>query len=329
MIEEDEAEIVRRIFSLTVEGYTSSRIARLFNQTGVKTPIEFKIEKGKTRRVPKGRRFLWSSTGICQILRNEVYIGNIVQKKYTKEFVGGKNRLNPREDWLVTYGHHEPIIDRETFEQVQEGRGKKRKPVQKSRHPLTGKLVCGCCKKNLQYCTGRNPYFNCHNRYSNMLENCVRKVNGMFMEQYVLFMLTERLSANAELEKLYRESADRLETEIKELKHRRQEMLSRAEKLRNIRLEEYQNFRLGKTDVFQGASENVKAAEEELKKLDDNMERLEREYAELINERDIRSAGSRPAVLTKETIDQYIERIEVYDEQNIEICWKGSNGAAD
>ena len=283
MIEEDEAEIVRRIFSLTVEGYTSSRIARLFNQTGVKTPIEFKIEKGKTSRVPKGRRFLWSSTGICQILRNEVYIGNIVQKKYTKEFVGGKNRLNPREDWLVTYGHHEPIIDRETFEQVQEGRGKKRKPVQKSRHPLTGKLVCGCCKKNLQYCTGRNPYFNCHNRYSNMLENCVRKVNGMFMEQYVLFMLTERLSANAELEKLYRESADRLETEIKELKHRRQEMLSRAEKLRNIRLEEYQNFRLGKTDVFQGASENVKAAEEELKKLDDNMERLEREYSELIN----------------------------------------------
>lgn len=329
MIEEDEAEIVRRIFSLTVEGYTSSRIARLFNQTGVKTPIEFKIEKGKTSRVPKGRRFLWSSTGICQILRNEVYIGNIVQKKYTKEFVGGKNRLNPREDWLVTYGHHEPIIDRETFEQVQEGRGKKRKPVQKSRHPLTGKLVCGCCKKNLQYCTGRNPYFNCHNRYSNMLENCVRKVNGMFMEQYVLFMLTERLSANAELEKLYRESADRLETEIKELKHRRQEMLSRAEKLHNIRLEEYQNFRLGKTDVFQGASENVKAAEEELKKLDDNMERLEREYVELINERDIRSAGSRLAVLTKETIDQYIERIEVYDEQNIEICWKGSNGAAD
>lgn len=162
-----------------------------------------------------------------------------------------------------------------------------------------------------------------------MLENCVRKVNGMFMEQYVLFTLTERLSANAELEKLYRESADRLETEIKELKHRRQEMLSRAEKLRNIRLEEYQNFRLGKTDVFQGASENVKAAEEELKKLDDNMERLEREYAELINERDIRSAGSRLAVLTKETIDQYIERIEVYDEQNIEICWKGSNGAAD
>lgn len=70
LIAEDEAEIVRRIFSLTVEGYTSVEIARLFNETRVKTPIEFKIEKGKTNKMPKGERFLWSSSAICQILRN-------------------------------------------------------------------------------------------------------------------------------------------------------------------------------------------------------------------------------------------------------------------
>ena len=97
-----------------------------------------------------------------------------------------------------------------------------------------------------------------------------------------------------------------------------------------MRLEEYQNFRLGKADVFQGVSETAKSAEAELKNLDDNIERLEGEYAELINERDLRSAGSRLAVLTEEMIDQYIERIEVYDEQNIEIFWKekGNKGAA-
>lgn len=328
LIEEDEAEIVRRIFSLTVEGYTSSQIARLFNKTGVKTPIAFKIEKGKTSRVPKSGKFLWSDSGICQILRNEIYIGNIVQKKFTKEFVGGKNRLNSREDWLVTYGHHEPIIDREIFDQVQEGRGKKRNPVRKRLHPLTGKLVCGGCKKNLCYRTGRNPYFSCFNRYSNMLESCVRKVNGMFMEQYVLFMLTERLSADGELEKLCSESADQLESEIKKLRHSRQEMLSRVEVLRDMRLEEYRNFRLGRTDVFRDESEAVKSAEAELKSLDDRIERMERERAELINERNSWSVGSRLAVLTEEMIDQYIEKIEVYDEQNIEICWKekGSSG---
>ncbi len=122
IIAEDEAEVVRKIFFLTLEGNTSVEIAKLFNEAGIRTPIEFKIEKGKTSRVPKGKRFLWNGSTICQILRNEIYIGNIVQKKYTKDFVGGKNRMNPREEWLVAYGHHEPIIDREVFDKVQERR---------------------------------------------------------------------------------------------------------------------------------------------------------------------------------------------------------------
>ena len=146
LIAEDEAEVVRRIFSLTVEGYTSVEIARLFNKTQVKTPIEFKIAKGKTSREPKGDRFMWSSSTICQILRNEIYIGNIVQKKYTKDFVGGKNHLNPREDWLVTYNHHEPIIDRETWERVQELRKQRKRPNRYDEVGLfSGMLFCADC----------------------------------------------------------------------------------------------------------------------------------------------------------------------------------------
>lgn len=206
LIAEDEAEIVRRIFSLTVEGYTSVEIARLFNENGVKTPIEFKIEKGKTSRIPKGDRFVWNNSMICQILRNEIYIGNIVQKKYTKDFVGGKNHLNPREKWMISYNHHEPIIDRNVFDKVQEGRGKKRNPQHNPTHPLVGKMVCGCCKKNLRYRKGLNPYFSCHHRYSNGMDNCVNQVNAMFMEQYVLFSMQEKLQAEGDLEKLRMEA---------------------------------------------------------------------------------------------------------------------------
>lgn len=234
LIAEDEAEVIRRIYSLTVEGYMPVEIARLFNAMQVKTPIEFKIEKGRTSRVPKGERFLWNSSTICQILRNEVYIGNIVQKKFAKDAVGGKNHLTPCEDWLVTYNHHEPIIDKEVFEKVQEKRGRKRYSSCNPMHPLVGKLVCGCCKKNLQYRKGLNPYFNCRYRYSNALENCVDKTNAMFLEQYVLYRMQDKLSA----------------------------------------------------------------------------------------ERDMVSANDELAVLSKEMVNRYIEKIVVYDEQNIEICWK-------
>jgi len=196
LVAEDEAEIVRRIFALTLDGLTSVEIATQFNKEGVKTPIEFKIEKGETSRRPKGERFLWNSSTICQILRNETYIGSIVQKKYAKDFVGGRNHIKPREDWLVSCGHHEPIIDKEDFDRVQEGRGRKRPPRHNRAHPLAGKLVCGCCKKNLSYRRGTNPYFTCYNRYSNTMENCVGKVNAMFMEQYILWMMQEKLGKN-------------------------------------------------------------------------------------------------------------------------------------
>lgn len=203
VIAEDEAEVVRKIFSLTVEGYTSTQIARLFNENHVKTPAEFRIAKGQTARKPKGERFLWSSGAICRILKNEVYIGNVVQKKYEKDFVGGKNHRKPCEEWLVTCHHHEAVIDRETFDLVQEGRGKKRPPQHRNTHPLTGKAVCGCCRRNLQYRSCLNPYFTCHTRYSTGLRNCVDKVNAMYLEQYVLYRMQEKLHKNvvAELKK--------------------------------------------------------------------------------------------------------------------------------
>lgn len=192
LIAEDEAEVVRRIFALTVEGYTSVEIARLFNGTHVKTPIVFQMEKGRTGRTPKGETFWWNSSTICHILRNEIYIGNIVQKKYTKDFVGGKNYIAPREEWITSDNHHEPIIEKEVFDKVQEGRGKKRTPKHRATHPLTGKLLCGNCKKNLQYRRGQNPYFTCPNRYLHTAEHCVDKVNAMFLEQYVLYKMQEK-----------------------------------------------------------------------------------------------------------------------------------------
>lgn len=201
LIAEDEAEVVRRIFSLTLDGLTSVQVAKLFNKEGVKTPVEFKIEKGRTSRQPKGERFLWSSSTVCQILRNEIYVGNIVQKKYEKDFVGGKNHIKPREEWLVSYGHHEPIINKEDFDKVQAGRGQKRPPQTNPPHPLVGKLVCGCCKKSLRYRRGLNPYFTCHQRYSNAMENCVSKVNAMFMEQYILWMMQDKLDKDGDLSK--------------------------------------------------------------------------------------------------------------------------------
>lgn len=322
LIAEDEAEVVRRIFSLTVEGHTTTEITRMFNEAHVKTPIEFKIEKGQTSRIPKAGRFLWNTSTICAILRNEIYIGNIVQKKYYRNTVGGKNHIKPREEWMVTYNHHEPIIDKEVFDKVQEGRGKKVTPQYRLTHPLVGRLVCGCCKKNLAYRRGLNPYFTCGYRYANTMEQCVIKVNAMFMEQYVLYMMQDKLSADGELKRLHMEGINRLERDIKELKEKRQALETRIEKLKQQNFEAYQNYVSGKADSFQPEKSVQKSIEKELKSLNKSLEIMEANCNHMKADREKPSAGSQLAGLTKEMIGRYIEKIEVYDEHHIEIYWK-------
>lgn len=322
LVAEDEAEVVRRIFSLTLGGYTSVGIARLFNETGVKTPVEFKMEKGKMKRVPKGERFVWNSSTICQILRNEIYIGNIVQKKSARDYGGGKNRLNPREDWLVSCNHHEAIIDKEVFARVQEGRGKKRPPQQNPTHPLTGKLVCGCCKKNLQYREGLNPYFSCRQRYSNAMKNCVHKVNAMFMEQYVLFMVQDRLEMAGGNEELPMETAHRSGHDMVEWERKRQLLIAEIEKRKKENFESYQKYACGKTGSFQSNERMVKAMEKELEELDGKIQEMGRPYSRGQRYGDRMDLQEQPVTLSKEMLDRYIDKIIVCDEENMEIIWK-------
>lgn len=322
IIAEEEAEIVKNIFFLTLEGNTSVKIAKLFNETGVKTPIEFKIESGETSRMPKGEKFLWSASVICQILRNEVYIGNIVQKKTKKNHVGGKNHLKPREEWLITYHHHEPIIDLEVFERVQKNRGGKKTPPYNESHPLTRKLVCGGCGKSLEYRRRLNPYFSCPYRYSNGLEHCIKKANAMFLEQYILFMMQGRLEKNGELNIMKQKELADIDKEIIELKKKRQTLEKKIHSLKQQCFEAYQNYTSGKTDDFQSNGLMQQHLEDELIKLNSYIEEKEAAYINLKFDCNGVEREKHIAALSKEMVEQYIEKIVIYDEQNIEIQWR-------
>lgn len=209
LIAPEEAAIVKRIFKLTAEGFSCVQIARLFQKEKIKTPAQFKSEKGQTIRPPKGNRFLWSTSFICQVLKNRVYVGDIVYGKYVKDAPGEKTHAAPKETWQIVYNHHEPIIERDFFEQIQKTRGKKRTAQHRPKHPLTGKVICGCCKRNLRYRHGKNAYFYCHSRFLAEQENskfpaspdtwndpdkpgCIPKIPALYLEEYVLFMLQKK-----------------------------------------------------------------------------------------------------------------------------------------
>ncbi len=194
LIDEKEAKIVRRIFEMAQKGMTSTQIAQTLNREKVKTPIEFRMERGEVRKAPKGKAFAWSGPGICQILRNETYAGAFVYGKYYKNEVGGQNHLKPRCEWKIVPDHHMPIINRESFEAVQKKHGTQevRKREKKKKHPLAGKLICENCGRNLYLRGKANPYFCCAGLYDAPKEACVRKVNVMFLEQYLLYEMQQK-----------------------------------------------------------------------------------------------------------------------------------------
>ena len=223
---------------------------------------------------------------------------------------------------MVGYQHHEPIIEKEVFYQVQENRGRKRNPQYRATHPLVGKIVCGCCKKNLSWRGGLNPYFSCRNRYTNTLEKCVDRVNATFLEQYILYKMQEKLEAEGETEKLHTEMVLRLKNEIRELKAEREQLKTRMQKAKMQNLVAYEAYASGKSEGFQSHKIMVKSLEDEFARINEKIQKLEESCIEVENAQSSLWAGSQFAELSKEMIEHSIEKVVVYDEQHMEIFWK-------
>ena len=316
---EDEAAVVRKIFSLALQGMTSSQTAKKLNLENIPTPVEFKIRKGKTSRKPKGDKFYWSSSTVCSILRNPVYAGDVEYGKTEREQVGGRNVLKARAEWKMIRNHHAPIIAREDFEEVQKSRGESSQKVRKSRHPLIGRAVCGCCKRNLSVKMGLNPYFTCHNRYVTGLEGCVSKVNVMFLEQAVLFRLEEYLESQNLAAEASQRRRDDLAGKRDELLLDLRQAEREYDRLKQQHYERYQLYSLGEQTKFKSLHTEMEKQQKVICGLQGQVIQVEEQIAmaeleKFVPEDDV--------LLTSETMEQYIDSIVVSNEEEIEIRWK-------
>mgnify|MGYP001105373384 FL=1 len=150
LVEDKEAaDVVRLIFQLYLEGYGTHRIAQILTEKGIPTPSEYKKLKGSNLKIPKKSEYgLWGHTTINRILRNEVYVGTLIQGKETTVSYKDRTRIQKEKDeWVVVENAHEAIISESDFRKVQEDLDKKRR-VQKRKakaHIFANKLRCKEC----------------------------------------------------------------------------------------------------------------------------------------------------------------------------------------
>jgi DNA invertase Pin-like site-specific DNA recombinase len=148
LVDEEYAPLVRRIFALRCGGMTFDGIAKLLNSEGVTSPSDlFYQQRGKAN--PNRVNHCWCATTIKQIIRNEAYIGNIVNGMCgTLSYKNKKIIAKDPEDWIRVEGVHEPIIDKELWDTcvaLDDVRFQKRAVPTEKVSVLTGMVYCADC----------------------------------------------------------------------------------------------------------------------------------------------------------------------------------------
>ena len=134
IIDQEAAEVVRKVFNLYADGHGKSAIARILNAEGIPNPSEYKRRKGIRKKTPANpNASLWKYYAISAMLHNEIYIGNMVQGKYGSiSYKTGKNKPKPKDVWIRVEKTHEPIIDADLWDRVQRKLDANYKPFSES-----------------------------------------------------------------------------------------------------------------------------------------------------------------------------------------------------
>ena len=150
LIDEEAAEVVRRIFRLCVAGKGPYDIARILSEEKVERPSYYQAKRGvgthKTS-ADMDNPYMWRGATVADILRRPEYLGHTVNfRTYKESYKDKKPKKTAKEDLVIFENTQEPIIDEQTWNMVQELRITVRKPdIMGEANPLTGKLFCADC----------------------------------------------------------------------------------------------------------------------------------------------------------------------------------------
>ena len=152
LVDEYGANVVREIYSLCLQGYGPTQIARILTARGVDSPVVWKSKIGVKYSLEKFETpEIWSTRAVIGILSNPLYLGHTVNFRTSKKSYKSKQIIfRPKEDWVVFENTHEAIIDQDTFDTVQRLRESKRRPARLGEMSVfSGLLFCADCGKKM------------------------------------------------------------------------------------------------------------------------------------------------------------------------------------
>lgn len=346
-IDDEAAEVVRRIFQLCIDGYGPTQIARILTEDKVLTPTAY-AEMKKSGSVTCAKPYRWAQRTIADLLEKLEYVGHTVNFRTRKKSYKCKKKIeNPKEDWAIFENTHEAIISKEDFDLVQELRKNKRKlQHQEEVNPFSGMVYCADCGKKMYLCRSKTlnsdqEHLKCSS-YAKDKDDCsAHFIRTVVLEEIVLSELRKMTTFVREneadfLQSAYECSQKQQSAELKAAKKRLAQSEKRVAELDKLFTRIYEDNVSGKLsdERFEMMSKNYEAEQKELRQiipeLSQFIEAREQKNADTAQFIGIVRKYSEIPKLTPEIMHEFIEKIVVYAPdkssghrtQQIDICFR-------
>ena len=336
IVDEEVRDIVIRMFDLAKQGYGTRGIADIFTQEGIPNPsTHANLIRGTKTQTSK----FWCPRTIDELLQNPTYIGHLTQGRRKKVSYKSKKEIRvPKEDWIIIKNTHEPIIDEETFNTVQDLLQKnKNDPQNKNDHLLKGFLYCKECGHSIGINTSSDKkrkycvccYYTAHSKFGLCTPH---SMNYDKLETAVL----------EELRKMCKEYIDvtTFESKVNEEKRKsnQQDKLKRELSKMDLKINQVNNYidksYVDKMDGFITAEQYQRVTlkfKGELEELSSKKQELEKEISN-IGDEDIKKEAEMTVKQMKEFLSlknpsrellvNLIDKIVISEDKTVEINYK-------
>lgn len=347
IIDEEPAKVVKMIFKMALDGMGRNTIAKELNKMGIPNPTAYKqkVLKSNYQNSSASRNFkndgAWTNTSISQILKNRVYVGDMVQcKERVVSYKIHKIVKNAKEDWIIVENTHEPIISREDYFKIQDILFSRDTRTEKSGElsMFAGHIRCFDCKRAMNKKTLSNKnrdrdywYYICSTYRNKSKELCSKhSIRNDKLENAVLEAIRFQTKLVLEMEELLNEinksNTANLRNNNIESSIKRQE--NELEKFKKLKKSAYEDWKLGVITQ----DEYIEYTESYMNKIQEAENTLEYLYEEKSKYKEqVQSDNSWIEIfkknrnimkLSKDIIDELIDCIYVHEGGDLTIEYK-------
>ena len=334
IIDDEAAQIVKNIYSWFLDGMSKNAIVHKLNNLGILCPSEYKKSKGLKYHNPHAvSKPLWSAKTIGDILKNQLYTGDMVQgRQRVRSYKIHIQEQVPEDEWYIVENTHEPIIERIIFEKVRDllKRDTRTAPQKKSLYLFSGFLRCADCGKSMSRSLVKGTvYYFCRTYKDQSKSACTKhSIKHKQLEAAVLCAVQQQLYLAVQ----YNSILDYIN------KPRNQEsrsafllgMINAKEKehskIMNYKQSVYQDWKDG--EITRSDYKHMyEDYERRIAKVNKNLENLHKEYKELELDEEspwVTSYKKHKNIdrLTREFLIEFVDLIKIYENKNISIKFK-------